>query len=164
MNALMGRRNLVRTSSTPGCTRAVNLFRARCADGVELLLADLPGYGYAKRSKDERSSWGPLLEHYLGRRPSLAALVVLVDARRGVEEEERQLFEFVASTKAQRAPVATLVVATKLDKVPASKQKPGLARLRAQGFDVVGVSAETGEGVPAVWARVRKLVGVGVTA
>ncbi|MCC6647120.1 MAG: ribosome biogenesis GTP-binding protein YsxC [Polyangiaceae bacterium] len=162
MNALMGRRNLVRTSGTPGCTRAVNLFRARCADDVELLLADLPGYGYAKRSKDERTSWGPLLERYLGRRPSLAALVVLVDARRGIEDEERQLLEFVASTKAQRAPVATLIVATKLDKVPASRRKVELQRIRAEGAPVLGVSAESGDGVAAVWSRVRAVVGVGL--
>lgn len=162
MNAIMGRRNLVRTSGTPGCTRSVNLFRARCADGVELFLTDLPGYGYAKRSKDERSSWGPLLERYLGHRPSLAALVVLVDARRGAENEEDDLFEFLASSKAQRARVKTLLVATKLDKVPASKRKPELAKIKRKGVPVLGVSAESGDGVVALWNKIRETIGVGV--
>lgn len=162
MNAIMGRRNLVRTSGTPGCTRTVNLFRCRCADGVDLFLTDLPGYGYAKRSKDERSSWGPLLERYLGQRPSLAALVILVDARRGAENEEDDLFEFLESSKAQRARVKTMLVATKLDKVPASKRKPELAKIKRKGVPVMGVSAETGEGTVELWAKIRHLIGVGI--
>ena len=58
MNALLERNKLVRTSSTPGCTRQINIFAVKLRDGRELRLADLPGYGYAKLSKAERASWG----------------------------------------------------------------------------------------------------------
>ena len=105
MNAMLGRRNLVRTSGTPGCTRTINMFHARAADGLELYLVDLPGYGYAKRTKSERSSWGPLLERYLSGRSSLRALVVLVDARRGLEQEEADLLDFVAGKAQDRKSV-----------------------------------------------------------
>ena len=163
MNSLMGRRNLVRTSGTPGCTRTVNLFHVRCADAAEMYLVDLPGYGYAKRSKGERSSWGPMLERYLGERASLRALVVLVDARRGMEPEEDELLEFVEAAKAARSKVPTLVVAIKIDKLPAAQRKPAVAKLARPGIPVLGVSAETGEGRDALWRRLRKLVGVGMT-
>src|SRR5690606_23305020 len=81
MNALMERRKLVRTSSTPGCTRAINFCKARARDGAELRLVDLPGYGYAKRSKTERNQWARMIESYLAERDHLRAVVMLVDAR-----------------------------------------------------------------------------------
>src|SRR5260221_13891825 len=65
LNALLERRGLARTSSTPGCTREVVLFRAVASDGATFYVADLPGYGYAKRSKVEREHWGVLAEEYL---------------------------------------------------------------------------------------------------
>src|SRR5882757_9147084 len=95
LNALLGRTNLVRTGRAPGTTRQLNVFTAKAADGLELLLVDLPGYGFAKRSKHEKSKWGPLIEFYLSKRVALRAMVLLVDVRRGVEKEERELIEFL---------------------------------------------------------------------
>src|SRR5689334_4965511 len=85
LNALMERKGLARTSSTPGCTREIVTFEAKAADGALLTLVDLPGYGYAKRSKAERTAWGTMVEDYLLGRASLAGVVLLVDIRRGVE-------------------------------------------------------------------------------
>ena len=82
LNALMDRRRLVRTSSTPGCTRKINFFRTKARDGAVLTLVDLPGYGYAKRSKAERKLWSELIEAYLIQRDHLRGVVILVDARR----------------------------------------------------------------------------------
>src|SRR5687767_5380631 len=118
INALVQRRKLVRTSSTPGCTRALQLFRALVRAGAagaetEIDLVDLPGYGFAKVSKKERRSWGPLIEGYLRDRPSLRGVVILADARRGLEDDDRELIEFV--THVRRTPI---LVATKLDKMP----------------------------------------------
>src|SRR5438270_12220013 len=62
LNALMQRKSLARTSNTPGCTRQINVFRVRTADGLEVGFVDLPGYGYAKRAKSEKITWGPMLE------------------------------------------------------------------------------------------------------
>jgi GTP-binding protein len=161
MNALMERKNLVRTSSTPGCTRTVNMFHCRCSDGLELYLVDLPGFGFAKRSKVERRSWGPLLGGYFHERPSLRALVLLVDVRRGVEGEEQDLIEFMAQKAGTDRPVVPVfLVATKTDKLGAAQRKPAVARVGNAGVPVLGVSGETGDGVETLWKRLRKAVGV----
>ena len=169
LNGLMQRRNLVRTSRTPGCTRQVNIFRARWADGWEAHLVDLPGYGYAKRSRDERASWGPMLEGYLLDRAGLSALAVLVDVRRGPEDDDLELVEFVRTRKA--SPVRVVAVATKLDKLPRSQQKPALeivkrrfgALGRGEGeasepVRVIGFSAVTGDGRTALWQALRSAI------
>ena len=65
----MQRKNLVRTSSTPGSTRQLNLYETRSADGMVIHLVDLPGYGFSHRSKGEKTSWATLIEGYLGSRP-----------------------------------------------------------------------------------------------
>jgi GTP-binding protein len=159
MNALLGRKNLVRTGSTPGTTRQLNLFQARATDGAELVLVDLPGYGFAKRGKHEKSRWGPLIENYLSTRVTLRALVLLLDVRRGVEDEERELLEFVRTTEkaAARPSLPTILVATKIDKLSVSARKPRLAQIgKETGERVIGFSAETGEGKDALWAAIRR--------
>jgi len=122
--------------------------------GRQLRLADLPGYGYAQVSQTERASWQPLLEGYAERRPTLALFVVLVDARRGIEAEEHQLVEWLASLS-----IPTRVVFTKVDKLRASAR--GLLRQAARAaFPGGGVatplltSAETGDGVGELWAAI----------
>jgi GTP-binding protein len=163
MNAIMGRKNLVRTSNTPGCTRTVNMFHTRASDGLEVYLVDLPGYGYAKRSKAEKTQWGPLLEDYLSARSSLRAVVILVDVRRGIEDEENDLIEFIAtSQRVSRPTMPILLVATKTDKLPASQRKPALAKVGRKGLPALGVSGETGEGVDVLWKKLRVAVGVDV--
>lgn len=161
MNALLGRRNLVRTSNTPGCTRQINVFTASLDDGLSLHVVDLPGYGYAKVSKSEARSWGPMLEGYLKRRSTLRAVCILVDVRRGLEQEERDLLAFLASPpEVDRAcPTQVVVCATKLDKIPLSQHKTALAELsKDAGVPVVGTSAETLAGREALWARLRRAI------
>src|SRR5450432_4837857 len=94
MNMLMGRKGLVRASNTPGRTRELNVFLAKSLDGLALHLVDLPGYGYAKVSKTEKKSWGPMMEGYLASRATLRAIVLIVDIRRGVEDDDRELFRY----------------------------------------------------------------------
>ncbi len=154
MNALMGRRNLVRTSGTPGCTRQISFFGTRARDGAELRMIDLPGYGYAKRSKGERDAWAELIEHYLLRRESLRAVVVLVDVRRGVEAEEQQLLDFLGTRNEPRP--ATIIVATKVDKIPKSRRRAAIDTI-SRGTRIIGVSAVDFEGIPEVWAAIRRV-------
>jgi GTP-binding protein len=163
LNCLMERRNLVRTSSTPGCTRQISLYRTRAADGVVLTLADLPGYGYAKRSKTEKRHWADLIEGYLLERPTLRAVVVLVDVRRGVEPDDRDLLEMLGSpARTSRPPLGTLVVATKLDRLASSARKPALSKLmRASGIRALGFSAHTGTGRAELLGWVRRAAQVG---
>jgi GTP-binding protein len=154
MNRLMDRKNLVRTSSAPGCTRALQFFEARARDGAVIRLVDLPGYGYARRSKGERASWAELIEGYLGSRDPLRAVVLLVDARRGLGDDERRLVEFLATRPRERRP-QTIAVATKIDKLPKSQKKALLQRLRRGAGAVLAVSAVTGEGMAELWQAIR---------
>jgi GTP-binding protein len=160
LNRLANRKALARTSRTPGRTRGIVLFHLTLGKGapVEALrLCDLPGYGYAKVSRTERESWQPLIEGYTRGRPTLALFVVLVDARRGIEDEERQLYEWLGSES-----VPAQIVFTKVDKLSASERGLLRGRMR-QTFKGGGggarvapilVSAETGEGVPELWAAI----------
>ncbi len=157
MNALVQRSGLVRTSSTPGCTRALNLFSVVLDDGTAYRMVDLPGYGYAKLSKAEKAKWGAMIEGYLQGRSTLRAVVLLVDIRRGFEEDDGQLAEFVTEERKGAPPLECILVATKLDKLPLSKRKPALAAFkRDTGLSPIGFSAVTGEGRDALWARIRK--------
>ncbi|KPK13443.1 MAG: hypothetical protein AMJ62_15265 [Myxococcales bacterium SG8_38] len=152
INDLVRRKRLVRTSSAPGCTRAINIFRVRVrtdAGEAHLDLVDLPGYGYAQRSKAERKSWGPLIEGFLRERPGLRGTVVIIDIRRGLQDDDAQLLEFLDSIG-----VTPILVATKIDKLPPSKRKPAMAKLRKQvGRSVTPYSAVTGYGREALWSR-----------
>jgi ribosome biogenesis GTP-binding protein YsxC/EngB len=160
LNRLANRKGLARTSRTPGRTRGIVMFELTLGKGAPmatLRLADLPGYGYAKVSRTERDSWQPLIEGYTRGRPTLALFVVLVDARRGVEDEERQLYQWLGSEN-----VPAQIVFTKVDKLSATER--GLLRERARQLfggargarraAPLLVSAETGEGVPELWAAI----------
>jgi GTP-binding protein len=158
LNAMMQRRGLARTSSTPGCTRQLNVFEVRCADGLTVRFVDLPGYGWARRSKAERTQWQSMIEGYLRARAGLRAVVLLVDVRRGVEDEERQLEEFLRLPRevSDPKPLDIVLVATKIDKVGVSARKPALAALsKGAGRPALGFSAVTGEGTDALWERIR---------
>ncbi len=148
INRLVNRKKLVRTSSTPGCTRAINFFHVVTRESA-FEFVDLPGYGYARRSKEERRSWGPLIEGFLEQRTNLQAVVVIVDVRRGVEPEDAQLLEFLKHL-GRRA----LLVATKIDKLPSSQRKTHVLKIqRASGVPAIGFSAVSGEGSDALWAK-----------
>lgn len=156
LNTLMARRNLVRTSSTPGCTRQINVFDCKLADGLALRLVDLPGFGYAKRSKDERAAWAGFIEQYLQQRQCLRAVAVLVDARRGMEEEEQMLLDFLRAARGDS--VSIVPVATKLDKLSRAQATAAVARLSKQaGMRAVGFSARTGAGREELWKALRRL-------
>jgi len=155
MNALLERKKLVRTSSTPGCTRQISLFEVTTRLGSRLTLADLPGYGYAKRSHSERREWADLIQTYLLKRPALAALVALVDVRRGLQNEDEQLLELVESVpKKQRPPVEIVLVATKLDKLSGSERKVAMNQLKKQcSRPILGFSTELPETHELLWRQ-----------
>jgi len=162
MNVLLQQKSLVRTSSTPGCTRQVSWFRVEANDGVQLELVDLPGYGYAQRSKQERNEWADLIENYLLTRPSLRAAVVLIDVRRDPEESEFRLAELLAEPgRVSRPQLEVTWVATKLDKLSRNAQKPRLQALnKLLGAPLFGFSALSGEGRIPIWRRIRRSAGL----
>jgi GTP-binding protein len=161
LNSLASRRALARTSKTPGRTRGLLFYRLalRLPDGapLEMRLVDLPGYGYAQVSHDERKSWQKLVEGYVEGRATLRLFVVLVDARRGIEEEERQLLEWLRSLGTPYH-----VVVTKSDKLRASERGSLRDRTRAalgQGGPPVSlVSGQTGDGMPELWRAIARAV------
>jgi GTP-binding protein len=161
LNKLMGRRNLARTSSTPGCTRQINFFSVRISNGMNLSLVDLPGYGYAKRSKDERKLWAELIDRYLLERATLRAVAILVDVRRGLEADDLGLIEMLETGSAPGRPrVKTLIVATKLDKLRAGERAKALAKIKAPGATVLGFSTELPEHALALWAALERRAGL----
>lgn len=158
LNRLAGRHALARVSKTPGRTRGIIFYDLKlrwpgAEARQELRLVDLPGYGYAQVSRDERNSWQDLVEGYVRERPTLRLFFVLVDARRTPGEEELQLVEWLASER-----VPHHVVVTKMDKLRTSEQVKVRQKIRAafgaQAPAVTLVSGETGEGVEALWAAV----------
>ncbi len=137
LNALSERRNLFKVSKSPGRTRTVVHVKARFDTGAEIYLVDLPGFGFADVSKQMSDAWIPTIETYLAERPTLHLVAVLVDVRRGPEEDEASLFDFL---QAHRIPA--ILVATKMDRLPKSKQKPMLAKLSQDtGIRVLGTSS-----------------------
>jgi GTP-binding protein len=152
LGALTGTRRLYKTSKTPGRTRTIVHTEARLEDGTRLYLVDLPGYGYAKVAKAAKDAWGRLMEAYLGDRPTLHLVVLLVDLRRGPEDEEADLLEFLAA-----AGVPAMLAATKIDKVKKSERKLALERLRRDtGVNVIGVSATKRVGVDALLDKILR--------
>lgn len=162
LNALLERKGLVRTSSTPGCTRQVSWFRCKADDGALLDLVDLPGYGFAKRSKSERTHWGELIDSYLTSRITLRGVVILVDVRRGPEPDDLELIKMLEEPPTiSRAPLEVVLVATKLDKLNVAQQKPRIAEIqKLVGRPVLGFSSETKVGRVPLWRKLRRIAGV----
>ena len=162
MNVLLEQKSLVRTSGTPGCTRQVSWFSAEARDGAQLMLVDLPGYGYAQRSRHERNEWAELIENYLLGRPALRAAVILLDVRRDPEEEEGALLEMLSGpAHVSRPELQILWVATKLDKLSMNTHKPRLAEIgKKLGRPVLGFSALNGTGRIPIWRKIRSAAGL----
>jgi GTP-binding protein len=124
INALCQRKALARTSTTPGRTRGLVFFRARPRGEALVRLVDLPGYGYARASKQEREAWRPMVESYVEKRHALRVVVVLVDARRGAEAEEVELCEWLRTVGKP-----CTVVLTKADQLPATRRGEAARKL-----------------------------------
>jgi GTP-binding protein len=149
LNALTETHGLARTSKTPGRTRALNFFGL----GERLALVDLPGFGYAKMSRAEAAVISNLMRDYLTRREMLAGLVLLIDARRGPGEEERALLAMSENREAL-PPLATVVAATKCDKLRRSERAAALQRFAEHGIDPILCSSESGEGLEQLRRRI----------
>jgi len=149
LNCLLGSERLARTSGKPGCTQLIHFY------GVDagFCFADLPGYGYARVSKQVRESWKTLIEAYLLGRGSLALSILILDIRRGWMEKDLELKQWLEFHNRRH-----LVVATKTDKL---KHRPelirGLAAIRdLAGQEPVPFSAVTGQGVREIWQAILK--------
>lgn len=143
-NRILNRKNLVKTSSTPGKTRLLNYFLIN-----ELFyFVDLPGYGYAKVSKKERESWQRLIEQYLEQRETLHLVVQLIDARLAPQESDRMMVDYLRYFE-----IPFTLVATKVDKLKQKDRSKNLKRFK-EAFDVdslIQFSAVNGQGAHEIW-------------
>lgn len=155
LNRMMRRKSFARVSNTPGRTREINFFKVNDT----FVLADLPGYGYARISKARKAEWRPLIEGYLSESPVLGGVVLLLDARHDPTDDDRTMLDFLAELGAP-----TIVAATKVDKL-----KPLAAAARVQilaeqvGLDpdqIVPFSARTGEGRDELASALVELLGM----
>ena len=159
INALVGRRQLARTSARPGKTRRLHFYRLEDA----IYLVDLPGFGYAAVGKRERATWRPMVEAYLraAREPLRGALIV-ADVRRGAEREEIELLEWLDVDG-----IAAKLVLTKRDRVRASQLPAVLRRatddIEIEADDVVAVSSTKGTALGTVAAWILDWTGFALT-
>lgn len=154
INSLLGSK-LARTSSTPGRTRSINFFEIRWPGKPrpELIFADLPGYGYAKISREISQEWPSFIEPYLKLRPSLALCVALIDVNVPPQQSDQQLLDFLNGQGH-----GFVLVATKSDRLSNNQLYNNVRRLADQypSARVLPYSAKTSSGRDELWARIRE--------
>jgi GTP-binding protein len=143
INTLTQQRQLAFASKTPGRTQHINLFALGPRDAPQLLLADLPGYGYAAVARAAKLRWQQVMANYLADRRNLSAVVQLVDSRHGLTELDRQLLEFVRP-RVQTGEVKLLVLLTKCDKLGRKAQSQAVRDAHAVLADLATDSADIG--------------------
>lgn len=154
INALLGDR-VAKVSSTPGRTRAINFFSLHIQSPAkpELMLADLPGYGYAKISRSISAEWPAFIDPYLAARPNLAACVCLIDMNVPPQDSDLQLAEYLDSIGRRR-----IVVGTKSDKLSGNKRVVAINKMKnaLATENLVVCSAKDGRGIAELWQAIHK--------
>jgi GTP-binding protein len=155
LNSLVRRKSFARVSRTPGRTREINFFRVN----NEFVLVDLPGYGYARISKEKKAEWRPMIESYLRRTTQLRGIVLLLDIRREPSEDDRAMLDFLAEVE-----VPTIVALTKTDKLSKAVARDRVGKIASalalETEQVIPFSAQTGEGRIELLEAITTLVGV----
>jgi GTP-binding protein len=141
LNTLVRRKSFARVSRTPGRTREINFFRINNS----FVLVDLPGYGYARISKERKAEWRPMIESYLRRTTQLRGIVQLLDIRREPSEDDRAMLDFLAELEVPT--IVALTKADKLSKAGAQAQVAAISKsLMLEPDQVILFSAQTGDG------------------
>lgn len=155
LNALCRQHQLAKVSNTPGKTRTINVFPVKHGRWI----VDLPGYGYATVSEEERRRWEKMITGYVSGRASLKAVFVLVDAYTGIKELDIQMLEWLKSLN-----MPFYVIANKTDRIPKTKLDGRLQQaasgLKLKPEELIPVSAKTGTGMGRLRALVTGLLGV----
>jgi GTP-binding protein len=153
INVLVNRKNLVRTSSTPGRTQLINFF----AVNEQFSLVDLPGYGYARVPLAVKKEWGPMMETYLSKRPNLRGVVLIFDIRRTPVAQDRQMIDWLRSFD-----IPPLLVVTKCDKVSRNERTRQTAvianSLGVERGELTFFSTITREGKDEIWTRIERVL------
>jgi len=153
INRLCNRKSLARTSNSPGKTATINFYKIE----NKLHFVDLPGYGYAKVSHDERNKWAKMINEYLDTRGQIRALCMLTDARHPPTKDDLMMFDWIKNSRFEFFIVATK--SDKLSKTAAEENKKGIAETFDIAEDkIVLFSAKSGEGKDAVWKLIRNAI------
>lgn len=160
LNRLMRRKELARTSSTPGRTRSINFF---LIEG-RFFFVDLPGYGYAKVGKGERAKWAKLIDTYFADALPGALVVMLVDAKVGATRLDEQAYAYFRDRG-----ISPVVVATKIDRLPRGKRMSAMKQVEVvlgnrEEMTLIPFSATTGEGAQELWGVLHRYVNTENTA
>ncbi|MCI8830544.1 MAG: YihA family ribosome biogenesis GTP-binding protein [Lachnospiraceae bacterium] len=156
INTLMNRKAYARTSSQPGKTQTINFYRIN----DDMYYVDLPGYGYAKVSLEEKAKWGKMIENYLNKSAMLKKVFLLVDIRHDPSENDRIMYKWIVHNGWQ-----PIIIATKLDKLKRSQVAGQVKKIRA-GLEMgredilIPFSAETKQGREEIWAILEREAGL----
>ena len=147
INALMNRKSLARTSATPGKTQTINFYNINDV----MYLVDLPGYGYAKVSEQEKVQWGKLIERYLNTSKQLKAVFLLIDIRHDPSANDKMMYDWIVAQGYQ-----PIIIATKLDKLKRSQVQKNLKAIKQglqllPGSVMIPFSAESKQGREEIW-------------
>lgn len=153
INSMLNRKALARISGTPGKTRTINFYNIN----DELYMVDLPGYGYAKVSKEEKEKWGEMIEGYITNREMLKLVVLLVDIRHEPTQDDKLMFKWMKATGNQ-----AVVVATKADKLSRNQMFKSIAiikkSLQIEKEDIfIAYSSETKMGRDELWEIIERV-------
>lgn len=154
INALMNRKSLARTSAQPGKTQTINFYNIN----DELYFVDLPGYGYAKVSQQEKEKWGKMIEKYLRQSKVLKAVFLLIDIRHEPSVNDKQMYEWILSNG-----YSPIIIATKLDKINRSQIQKQVKLIKQKlevekGTVVIPFSAESKQGRDEIYELIDSLV------
>lgn len=157
INGLMNRKALARTSAEPGKTQTINFYNVN----EELYLVDLPGYGYARVSKEESAKWGKMIENYLHTSKDLQAVFLLVDIRHAPAANDKMMYDWIVDSGFK-----PIIIATKLDKIKRSQVAKQLKLIRTTlqvlpDTKIIPFSAQTKQGRDEIWAIVDDLLAAG---
>lgn len=157
INRLINRKNLARTSSTPGKTQQLNYYKIN----QDLYFVDFPGYGYAKVSKEQRFAWGKMMEKYLLGREELKLVMQMVDMRHEPSKDDKMMNEWL-----RHHGLPLVVVATKMDKIPKTRRAKHIKVIK-EALDLrpgdlfVPFSSEEGLGKEELWEIITRFAGIG---
>ena len=151
-NTLLNRKKIARVSQTPGKTRTINFYKINS----EFYFVDLPGYGYAKLSKEEKSSWGKVMEEYFINSKNLIHVFILVDIRHEPKEDDVLMLDFV-----RHYGIPVSIIATKSDKVTrndaAISKRTIKSKMKLEGERILPISALKKTGVEEIWNHVLEI-------
>ena len=159
INALMNRKSYARISATPGKTQTINFYNIN----EELYLVDLPGYGYAKVSEQEKIKWGQLIERYLHGSKQLKVVFLLIDIRHDPSANDKMMYDWILNNGYE-----PIIIATKLDKLKRSQVQKNIKAIKeglklSKDGIIIPFSAETKQGRDEIWALIDELTGLAAT-